>query len=146
MNPIMTIGYEGVTAEELVAQLKQDKIDILLDCRIRAGSRKKGMSKTPLSKSLDEIGIRYMHDRDLGTPKHILQEFRETGHYDWDAYLAFLKTKMGNVEYAAKLSSTNRVCLLCFEADASTCHRRFVAQEISKVSGGDIIHLKVSKS
>lgn len=143
-HPVYTIGYEGITADELVEKLKSEEIDLLLDVRIRAGSRKKGLSKTPLSASLQQVGIEYMHDRDLGTPREIMTKFKETGVYDWDAYVDFLNTKISHVEYAAQLTATKKVCLLCFEANAEECHRRFVAAAISKISGHATIHLRVT--
>ena len=34
-----------------------------------------------------------------------------------------------------------RVCLLCFEADASKCHRRFVASALASRLGAEIVNL-----
>jgi uncharacterized protein (DUF488 family) len=34
-----------------------------------------------------------------------------------------------------------RACLLCFERDPMTCHRRFVAEMISAETGQPIVHL-----
>lgn len=139
--PIFTIGYEGVTAEEFVQKLSDENIDVLVDCRYRSGSRKKGMAKTALSESLKANGIDYVHDRRLGTPPEIMKTFRETKFYDWRAYCEFLTHNTTAVLEAVFRSRTERICLMCYESDASTCHRRFVARAISSLSGADIVHL-----
>ena len=144
--PIFTMGYEGVTAEEFIAALQRENIALLLDCRIHLGSRKPGMSKTPLAEGLNGAGIEYHSDKHLGTPKWILADFRRTKVYDWDAYEVFLGTQEPSVAYAAHLSQQKRVCLMCYEEDAGTCHRRFVAQAIADLTGGDVMHLKVRPS
>ena len=42
---------------------------------------------------------------------------------------------------AKVLARERRVCLLCFEQDPQTCHRRFVAEMISADTGQPIVHL-----
>ncbi|MCH8815563.1 MAG: DUF488 domain-containing protein [Chloroflexi bacterium] len=145
-NEICTIGYEGVTLGMFVECLRSASVEVLIDCRIRAQSRKKGFSKTALSEALAQQGIGYVHDRDLGTPKEIMKVFRETKFYDWDAYNAFLSTKKANVVAAARIASEQKICCMCYEADAETCHRRFVAAAIAKITGTGIDHLQPAET
>jgi uncharacterized protein (DUF488 family) len=42
---------------------------------------------------------------------------------------------------AKQLTRKRRACLLCFEQDPMTCHRRFVAEMISAETAQPIIHL-----
>jgi uncharacterized protein (DUF488 family) len=42
---------------------------------------------------------------------------------------------------ATQLARTRRVCLLCFEQDEKTCHRRFLAEMITAGTGQPTVHL-----
>lgn len=138
---IATVGYERRTIDQLMDLLKGVHVSCLLDVRIRAGSRKKGFSKTALSEHCAYNGLRYVHERDLGTPRWIMQKFRNTGVYDWDAYLEFLLQQTDALDRAAIIATAETVCLLCYERDYRECHRRFVAEELSKRSGLKVKHL-----
>lgn len=140
-QPIFTLGYEGRDAEEVLDRLAAERIKLLIDVRYRPQSRKRGLSKNALTQGCDERGISYLHERDLGTPPEILKEHRETGFYDWDAYLSFLRSKEETLESVSEMAASSRACLLCYEADASECHRRFVAEEIKNRTGISVIHL-----
>lgn len=142
-NPtaIYTIGYEGASAEQVIAALRAHGIEILLDARYRPGSRKRGLSKTPLSEACNAVGIEYLHDRGLGTPPKTMKKLREEGIYDWVAYRLFLREQTDSLANARALASRRRVCLLCYEADAATCHRSIVAEEMAAHTKQRIEHL-----
>jgi uncharacterized protein (DUF488 family) len=140
-GPIFTIGYEGASAEEVIETLRAHNVDVLLDARYRPSSRKRGLSKTPLSEACDAVEIEYRHDRGLGTPPEIMKKLREEGEYDWVAYRAFLHAQTGSLASACELARQHRVCLLCYEADASTCHRSIVAEEMAARTNQQIEHL-----
>jgi hypothetical protein len=63
------VGYEGLSVDQLVASLKAEGIELLVDVRLTPLSRKPGLSKRALSAALTAAGIRYVHDRRLGNPK-----------------------------------------------------------------------------
>jgi uncharacterized protein (DUF488 family) len=132
---IYTIGYEGIDAPRVVELLKQNGVKRLIDARYRPGSRKAGLSKTPLSAALAKAGIGYTHDRGLGTPPEIMKQLREEGVYDWDAYREFLLSQTDSLEQASDLAKQEAVCLLCYEANALECHRRVVADELAARTG-----------
>src|SRR3954470_15861231 len=68
MKKLSTIGYEGKTLDEFVDELKRAGVEVVLDVRAVAASRRPGFSKTALGNSLRENGIDYRHYRALGTP------------------------------------------------------------------------------
>ena len=142
-NVIFTIGYEGISASEVIELLRKHDVQTLVDARYRPGSRKAGLSKTPLSASCREVGIDYAHDRGLGTPPEMMREVRETGRYDWDAYRAHLVMQTESLDRAAELASSQRTCLLCYEADAQECHRRIVAEEIAARADLAVEHIPI---
>jgi uncharacterized protein (DUF488 family) len=140
---IYTIGYEGIDAERVIQLLRENGVQRLIDARYRPGSRKAGLSKTPLSTALAEVGISYTHDRALGTPPEIMRRLREEGTYDWDAYRDFLLDQTEALDRAADLAREESVCLLCYEANALECHRRVVADELADRAGMTVEHIPV---
>jgi uncharacterized protein (DUF488 family) len=67
---LFTIGYEGhPTPGSMVTTLQGADVERLLDVRELPLSRRRGFSKTLLSATLAEHGIRYDHERALGNPK-----------------------------------------------------------------------------
>ena len=67
-RPLFTIGYEQAKPAAVLNELKRAKVDLLVDTRAVAASRRPGFSKRQLAASLDEIGIGYIHLQKLGTP------------------------------------------------------------------------------
>lgn len=141
MKAVHTIGYEGLSQEAFTKKLNDAGVTFLLDIRIRPNSRKPGFSKSGLCNLCRVSGIDYQHDRRLGTPEWIMKKLKETGVYDWEAYSKHLGTEEGAIQDAAKLVDQHVVCLLCYEADASECHRTIVALELSKRTGSQVIHI-----
>lgn len=137
----MTVGYEGRAAEEVFDILETNDVEVLLDVRIYPNSRKPGLSKSALREECERRGMRYVHDKKLGTPEELMEKEKETGEYDWEAYVEFLDQQDESLEAAAELAESETTCLLCYEADASECHRRFVADRISDRIGSEIAHL-----
>jgi uncharacterized protein (DUF488 family) len=129
---------------ELVERLRENGITLLLDIRYRPQSRKPGFSKTALTASCVQSGIKYSHDPDLGTPPDQMGHVKQARGYDAEAvekYRAYLHTKTDSLARASNAVQRDRACLLCYEADASNCHRRIVAEELSKRTGLSVLHL-----
>lgn len=144
MTDLLTIGYEGCTIDGVLTTLRAAKVDLLIDVRAVAASRKPGFSKRQLAAGLDEIGIRYVHLQGLGTPKPGRDAVR-AGHPERmePIFREHMTSDRAQVELAqAKLlARENRACLLCFERDHMHCHRRFVAEMVSAETGQAVHHL-----
>src|SRR6476646_2751970 len=69
MKTLATIGYERETQSQVIGRLQAAGVEVLIDVRAVAASRRAGFSKTLLAGSLAEAGIDYVHFRELGTPK-----------------------------------------------------------------------------
>jgi uncharacterized protein (DUF488 family) len=67
--PLFTIGYEQAKSDAVLRELKEAKVELLVDVRAVAASRRPGFSKRQLAAGLDDHGIGYLHLRALGTPK-----------------------------------------------------------------------------
>ena len=66
--PLFAIGYEQAKPAAVLDELKRAKIELLIDTRAVAASRRPGFSKRQLAASLDDVGIAYLHLQKLGTP------------------------------------------------------------------------------
>jgi uncharacterized protein (DUF488 family) len=135
---LFTAGYEGASIESFIAGLAANGIDCVLDVRELPLSRKPGFSKTQLAQALQDADIRYVHLRNLGTPKSIRKELKSGSDYEtffntMDGYLATQREAL-DIAYEHVMNGT--CCLMCFERHAERCHRKLVAEKI-KVRDGN---------
>ena len=141
---LLTIGYQGCTIDQVLAELRHARVALLIDVRAVPLSRKPGFSKRQLAAGLDEQGIAYVHLQGLGTPKSGRDAVR-AGHPERmePIFREHMRSDRAQAELAqAKgLAQERRACLLCFERDHMTCHRRFVAEMIAAETGQPIVHL-----
>ncbi len=144
MTDLFTIGYEGVQFADFLQRLKAAGVDIVVDVRELPLSRRRGFSKNRLSELLEKHGIQYVHKRELGAPREIRHELRETG--DYTAYFrrfnAYLKTQRDALERLVD-ECVGAVVLMCFERDPKECHRSAVARELGKLTDLEPVHLDV---
>ena len=144
MRPIATIGYETAPQPVVIERLAGAGIELLIDVRAVASSRRAGFSKTLLAGSLDEAGIDYLHLRDLGTPKSGRLAARAGRISEMKAVFEEHMTTaaaLGALERAIEESLGRRACLLCYEADPACCHRTIVAERIAERTGAPVVHL-----
>ena len=142
--PLATIGYEGLAQAELIARLQAADVQLLIDVRAIAASRRAGFSKTVLSASLAKAGVGYLHLRALGTPKAGRDAARAGRCDEMRAlYAAALEepTAVAAFEQLAAESLARRVCLLCYEADPDCCHRAVLAERLQARSGVSVLNL-----
>lgn len=136
LKQLITIGYEGADASDFLATLELAGVTTLLDIREMAMSRRKGFAKTALRQGLASVGIDYVHEPRLGSPKAIRHQLRDDGDYAkfFREFGRYLKTQHGLLEQlASELKGT--VALLCFERDHAVCHRRAVADALRAITG-----------
>lgn len=145
MTSLATIGYQGATVDTFRQALKRAGIELLVDIRAVASSRRPGFSKSKLAANVNEIGIDYLHLRALGTPADGRVAARARHHDEMrKIFLAHLATPdaqdaLGDL--AEIVRSGRRVCLLCFEADPEHCHRNIVAASLASMIPVTITHL-----
>ena len=136
MRPLFTIGYEQAKPEAVLRELKCAKIDLVVDTRAVAASRRPGFSKRQLAASLDEAGIGYLHLQKLGTPAEGRQAAR-AGDLDrlWRIYDKHIKTAEAQDalgELLALIKSGQRIALLCYCRDPKACHRSRIVATVKK--------------
>jgi uncharacterized protein (DUF488 family) len=146
MTGLFTIGYEGAELSAFMEQLQTAGINVLVDVRELPLSRRRGFSKTQLAGLLEQNGIRYLHKRELGAPRELRQELRDTG--DYRVYFAkfntYLKTQRDSLERLIE-ECVGGVALMCFERDPKECHRSAVARELAKLTALSPVHLDVEE-
>lgn len=127
---IYTAGYEGLAIDDFIGRLKQAKIDKVLDVREYPLSRKKGFSKKAFALCLSAAGISYEHSPPLGCPKPIRNRYKIDG--DWSAYSrdfrAYIQTQDTILNELLSDATEQRICMVCYEADARFCHRSLIAE------------------
>ena len=133
---LFTIGYEQVKPAAVLRELKSAKVDLLVDTRAVAASRRPGFSKRQLAAALDEAGIDYLHLQKLGTPVEGRQAAR-AGDTDalWRIYDKHAKTPEAQAELGELVSlikSGKRIALLCYCRDPKRCHRSRIVSNIKK--------------
>ena len=143
--PLFTIGYEQVSSSSVLETLSGAGVDLLVDVRAVAASRRAGFSKTLLAAGVSNIGIGYLHLRGLGTPAEGRQAAR-TGHFGelrriYGAHLETPTARAQMDELAALVAAGRRVCLLCYERHPEHCHRQMIADIICERVGVPVEHL-----
>jgi len=148
LHTLATIGYEGTTVPEFLETLTAARIELLVDVRAVAMSRRPGFAKSALTANLRTVDIDYLHLRRLGTPADGRAAARSGRHAEMRRiFLAHLATEDAQAELHALadiIQSGRRVCILCFEADPAHCHRRLVANALSEVMKLEVTDLRPS--
>jgi uncharacterized protein (DUF488 family) len=142
---LATIGYERETQPVVIQRLKDAGVEVLIDVRAVASSRRAGFSKTLLAASLNEAGIGYVHLRQLGTPK-AGRDFARKGkiaemHEVFEAHMAEPGAQVELAKATEIVRGDRKVALLCYEADAAGCHRTILANRICEALGCEIENL-----
>lgn len=128
---IFTIGYERRGGDELASRIKDAGVEVLVDVRERAVSRKPDFRAAALQARCDEVGIDYVQIPELGSPENQRKALRETGdikafHRRFRAYAR--KHLAKPLDHLAEVAKTRPVALLCYERCHENCHRSIVAE------------------
>jgi uncharacterized protein (DUF488 family) len=129
---LLTVGYEGRTAEDLVSAVADAGVDVLADVRLTPLSRKPGLSKRKLAAALTEAGVEYVHFPALGNPRDNREGFRQGDPRSLERFKAVLSGPQAQSALAELRHriQTERVALLCFEREPVCCHRQLVSDDL----------------
>src|SRR5690349_9954726 len=143
---IVSVGYQGLSIEELVKALQDLGVTLVADVRLNAISRKAGFSKNRLREALANAGIEYRHLRSLGNAKENRQPFW-SGRVDEGrrVFREALRAPEAKAELTelGQLAAEHVVAVLCFEADAEMCHRQEVIDQVVGARGVPTANLAV---
>jgi uncharacterized protein (DUF488 family) len=136
MQTLFTIGYEQAKPAAVLNELKRAKIDLLVDTRAVASSRRPGFSKRQLAASLDDAGIAYVHLQKLGTPAEGRAAAKSgdtaTLWRIYDKHIKKAEPQEALDELIGLIKSGKRVALLCYCRDPKACHRSRIVANVKK--------------
>ncbi len=145
---LATIGYERAELRDFIATLETLGVEVLVDIRERAQSRRPGFSKSTLSRALADAGISYLHFRELGDPK----EGRDAARA---GNTALFRQVFGRVmqSHAGEralselevLAADQKICLMCYERDYRECHRKIVSDHLELKLQKKVSHIGVQE-
>jgi uncharacterized protein (DUF488 family) len=144
---LFTIGYERSRLPDFVATLQMSGVNVLADIRDRAQSRRPGFSKSALSEALSKADIQYIHLKELGDPKEGREAARRGDFTEFrrvfSRVMASTEANSAILQIAEMLKDSN-VCLMCYERDVTTCHRKIVSDDLKERTGVPVTHLGVA--
>lgn len=139
---IYTIGYEATTMAEFLAALSKAGVQRVIDVRALPLSRRPGFSKSSLAASLREVGIDYVHLKQLGTPKRGRDAAKKgdvvTLREVYDVQLG-LPEAQAQVAQMHALAAEKPSALLCYERDPCHCHRTLLLE--AEGEGAEVVDL-----
>ena len=141
---LSTIGYETATLPDVIQRLKSAGVEVVIDVRAVASSRKAGFSKTLLANSLKDEGVDYVHLQKLGTPKPGRDAARngqiDRMHSIFNAHMEEPEPQM-QLGQAIDIARARKAALLCYEDDHLGCHRSILADQMRARAGFEIENL-----
>ncbi len=166
IGKIFTTGVYGKTEDEFYESLTDNNIGIFIDVRRRRGMRGKKYSfvnSLYLQKKLAELGVEYMHEKDLSPTEEIreaqkkederlkIQKRRREEMSEKFVELYKATVISGNTieEFAERIGGIAagldekpvNICLFCVEKDPAACHRSIIAGRLSETTGAEVLDL-----
>lgn len=134
---IYTIGFTQRSAQDFFGALGDAGIRRLIDIRLRNDSQLAGFTrKRDLPYFLDHLlGAEYLHDLLLAPSDELLSDYRKR-RISWSEYerrfLELMKARRIEDQVSQRLFDIP-TALLCSEPKADKCHRRLVAEYLSRL-------------
>ena len=156
---IVTVGVYGFTEEAFFEALRNAEVDSFCDIRQRRGlrgSKYAFANSRRLQERLAEMGIRYLHRKDLAPTKALRRRQEEADSADGvakrqrktlspafvDAYREEILGTFAPQSLLADLAEDARViALFCVEAEPAACHRSIVAEKLQHELDLEIEHI-----
>jgi hypothetical protein len=155
----VTIGVYGCTEAAFFEALQRERVDTFCDLRWRRGVRGAEyafVNSKRLQRRLAELGIRYLHFRDLA-PSPALRR-RQTdadkaagvtkrqrtalGELFITGYRAGHLAEFDSQKFAAQLGPKAMVvALFCVEREPGACHRSLLAERLEHDLDVEVVHL-----
>jgi uncharacterized protein (DUF488 family) len=136
-HPLYTIGFTQKSARQFFELLEQHQVTRLIDVRANNTSQLAGFTKRDdLAFFLDRIlGIAYEH-REILAPTPEIRSTLKDKQSGWPEYERLFNSLLVERSVLDELDrsmfASDVCCLLCSEATAEQCHRRLVAEHLSR--------------
>lgn len=142
---LWTIGHSTRPWEEFVAMLQAAGIEVLVDVRRFAGSRRNPQySRDAMPQALAEAGIDYLPMPALGGRRKPEPDSPNTA-WRVEAFRAYAD-HLASAEYIEardelmRVAAQRRTCVMCAEAVWWRCHRRLISDDFT-ARGWTVVHL-----
>lgn len=132
---IYSVGYEGFDIDALVARLVASHVAAVMDVRLNPSSRRPGFSRRSLSAALEQAGIGYLHEPELGNPADNRDSFRRGDGAEGRRRMRE-RLEHGSQAAVDRLIGQARVhpvAVLCLERDPSRCHRTVITELVREL-------------
>lgn len=129
-----TIGFEGRSLATFLEALKRFRIKTVVDIRADPTSTvKPEFDKSKLSHALRDIGVRYVHQAELGMPAEKREAAAEgRGRADvWKWYNREVIPVFDRLLRSKLSLPKGEVAFLCEERDPTACHRHCIAERLT---------------
>lgn len=142
---IWTVGHSTRSEDEFKEILLAHEIETLVDVRSFPGSRRyPHFNKLELSRSLESIGLVYLHLPALGGRRRVLPNSKNTAwqNSSFRAYADHMESEEfeKGIETLLELAQTKRTTVMCAESLWWRCHRSLIA-DFLKANGVEVIHI-----
>ncbi len=155
---LVTIGVYGWGADDFFRGLQAAGVDTFCDVRWRRGVRGREYAfanSQRLQQRLAEIGIRYLHRRDLApspdvrAAQHVVDKAEKVAKRQRvglsapfiQGYTAQALANLDPADLLAELGDAQIVAFCCVERDPAACHRSLLAARLSALTGTTVEHL-----
>lgn len=144
-NMLYTIGSNPKDAEDFFTSLESNAVSKVIDVRLNNNGQFSGFSKkNHIGFFLKRIlGCEYLHLINLALTEELFNDYQHN-LIDWPKYQESFNLFIHEREIEENLSpeGLHNACLLCSEAEPTTCHRRLVAEYLVEHFGDiEIKHL-----
>jgi uncharacterized protein (DUF488 family) len=135
MPTVYTIGHSTRSFEALVALLRAHAIERLIDIRKIPYSRyNPQFNREEMERAMPPTGILYEHLEALGgkrPPPEVVERAKSCSERS-RGFAAYMQTDAfrHGVDRVIALAASERIALMCAEADPSHCHRFWVADAL----------------
>ena len=139
---VWSLGHSKHSAEEFEALLTAAKIEVLVDVRTSPFSKMAPQFNNPeLKKSLEKIGIRYIHmGRELGGRPDSQDMYDADGHVFYDMMAATDVFKDG-LKRLIQGVEQYRVAMMCSEGSPDKCHRTLLVGRVLQHQGVQVVNI-----
>lgn len=142
---VYTIGHSTRAIEEFVDLLTENNVELLVDVRRHAGSKRfPQFGGGPLKRSLAAVGIAYRHAPALGGRRKAGADSENTywRSESFRAYADYMQTRefRAAVDEVLRASREQTPAMMCAEAVPWRCHRNLIADYLV-AHGHDLRHI-----
>ena len=127
---VFTVGYERRNGEDLIASLLNAGVEVLVDVRQKAMSRKPDFRGRALQALCEEAGVTYAAMPELGSTEAQRARLKDTGDFTTfrKRFRDYAKrSKQAPLEKLGQLAVGQPIALLCYERSHEECHRSILA-------------------